>query len=46
MNVLGLVQLMDTTGLGVGYQECLSIETLARRGLLRTGQQVFNLVES
>ncbi len=46
MNVLGLVQLVDTTGLGVGYQECLSIETLARRGLLRTGQQVLNLVES
>ncbi len=46
MNLLGLVQLVDTSGAGVGYQDCLSIEMLARRGLLCTGQQVLNLVES
>ncbi len=46
MNLLGLVQLVDTMGPGTGYQDCLSIEALARQGLLRTGQQVLNLVDA
>lgn len=46
MNVLGLMQLVDSAPAVGGYADCFQINSLARRGVLRSEEQILQLLDA
>ena len=46
LNLLGLMQLVDSAPTIGGYAQCFQINDLARRGLLRSEEQIGQLLEA
>lgn len=46
MNVLGLMQLVDSAPAVGGYADCFQVHVLARRGLLHSEEQILQLLDA